>query len=216
VTNASDRQVFVYGASGHGKVVADILSACGIEISGFIDDDPHKSGGVYGLEIARDGAWLAKRASTVAIALGIGDNFARRSVAERCIQNGIALLTAIHPRATISGSAKIAEGVVVMPHAVINADATIGQGAIINTGAIVEHDCKIGDFAHLSPKTALGGNVSVGNFSWLGLGSSVVPNIKIGKGVIVGAGATVLHDVDDWISVVGVPARFLKDLEPRF
>lgn len=216
MTNASDRQVFVYGASGHGKVVADILSACGIEMSGFVDDDPHKSGEIYGLEIAGDGEWLVKHALTVTVALGIGDNFARRSIAERCIQNGIALLTAIHPRATISGSAKIADGVVVMPHAVINADAIIGQGAIINTGAIVEHDCRIGDFAHVSPKATLGGNVSAGDFSWLGIGSSIVPNTKIGKGAIVGAGATVLHDVDDWISVVGVPARFLKDLEPRF
>lgn len=213
---SNEAPAIVYGASGHGRVVADILRVCGIEVEGFIDDDSVKCGEKSYPKILGDGAWLIEQAThrPVAVALGIGDNFARRAVAER-LGAGIRLLTPVHPSATIAASAKISPGAVIMAHAVITADAVIGQGAIINTAAIVEHDCHVGNFAHLSPKVAIGGHVQVGDFSWLGIGSTVIPGIKIGIGSIVGAGATVVRDINDWVVAIGTPARILKELVPR-
>ena len=213
---AIEGQVIVYGASGHGKVVADILRACSVEVAGFVDDDPERRGGSES-KILGDGQWLAARAAQkpVTVALGIGDNATRRAIAHRCIATGVQLLTVVHPAATISPSAKIFPGVVVMASAVVNADAVIGLGAIINTAAIVEHDCHVGEFAHLSPRTAIGGNVEVGELSWLGIGSTVIPGIKIGTASIVGAGATVVQDVDDGVIVIGTPARILRRLQTR-
>lgn len=207
----------IYGASGHGKVVADILQACGTEIEGFIDDDPLKSGEMFGLRILGDAKYLVERAGRgpISVALGIGDNLARSVVAERCVTVDARLLTAVHPSATVAASAKIAPGVVIMAHAVVNADAVIERGAIINTGAIVEHDCRVGNFAHLSPKVAIGGHVEIGDLSWLGIGVAVIPKVKVGTGSIVGAGATVLTDVENWVVAIGTPARILRKLEPR-
>ena len=213
----SRNRVVVHGASGHGKVVADVLQTCGREIEGFIDDDPLKGGDAFRLKILGDATWLAEQAvhRPVAVALGIGDNFARREVAERHNATGIRLLTTVHPTATIATSAKISSGVVIMAHAVVNVDAVIGCGAIINTGAIVEHDCHVGDFAHLSPNVAIGGHVQIGDLSWLGIGSTVISNVRVGRGSIIGAGATVVHDIDDWVIAVGTPARILRKLIPR-
>jgi sugar O-acyltransferase (sialic acid O-acetyltransferase NeuD family) len=207
----------IYGASGHGKVVADILRACGTEIEGFVDDDPRKSGEMFGLKILGDAKCLIERASRgpMAVALGIGDNFARRVVAERCVAANAQLLMAVHPTATVAESAIMAPGVVIMAHAVVNPDAVVQRGAIINTGAIVEHDCKVGEFAHLSPKVAIGGHVEIGDFSWLGIGAAVIPKVKVGTGSIIGAGATVLTDVEDWVVAIGTPARILRKLKPR-
>jgi sugar O-acyltransferase (sialic acid O-acetyltransferase NeuD family) len=212
-TTAVKAPVVVYGASGHGKVVVDILRANNIEIEGFLDDDPLKSGEVFGLQILGNATWLTKQAAQVA--LGIGDNISRHKAAECCHATGASLITAIHPSATISTSATISPGTVIMPHAVINAGAKIGRGVIINTAAIVEHDCSIGDFAHLSPRVAIGGHAQVGNLAWLGIGSTMVPNRKIGNGSIIGAGATVIHDIDNWVVAVGTPARILKKLMPQ-
>lgn len=214
---ASEGSAIVYGASGHGKVVADILQSCGVEVEGFVDDDPLRNLEALNLRVLGDGQWLAERAAheQVALALGIGDNFARRKIAERFAITNVRLLTAIHPSATVASSAKISPGTVIMPHAVVNAGALIGRGTIINTGAIVEHDCAVGNFVHLSPKVAIGGHVQVGDLSWLGIGSTVIPNIRVGMGSIVGAGATVVHDVDDWVVAIGTPARFLKELARR-
>jgi sugar O-acyltransferase (sialic acid O-acetyltransferase NeuD family) len=198
-------------------VVVDILRANGIQIAGFLDDNSQKRGEDYGLMILGGAEWLKERSSrqTIAVALGIGDNFARRAVAERCIAEGACLFTAVHPSATVAASASVSPGTVIMPHAVVNADAVIRQGVIINTGAIVEHDCTVEDFAHLSPRAAIGGNVQVGDLSWLGMGSIVIPNRKVGTGSVIGAGATVIHNIGDWTVAVGTPARILKELEPR-
>jgi sugar O-acyltransferase (sialic acid O-acetyltransferase NeuD family) len=209
--------VVVYGASGHGKVVADILRVSGVEVRGFVDDNTSKTGEILGLKILGDWQWLRKQAADqeVAVALGIGDNFARRIVMNRCITAGVRLLTVTHPTATIAASVKLSEGAVVMPQVVINADAVIGRGAIINTGAVVEHDCRVGDFAHLSPMAAIGGRVQIGNCTWLGIGSAVIHNINIGAGSIVGAGATVVRDIGDWVVAIGTPARVSREIESR-
>ncbi len=213
----SEVKVLVYGASGHGKVVADILWALGIEVAGFIDDDPAKSGELLGLPILGNGIWLAEHAARqkVRVALGIGDNFARQLVMDRCHSAGVELLTAVHPSATIAPSAKLGSGTVVMAQAAINPDAVIGQGVIINTGAIVEHDCRIGDFAHLSPKAAIGGNGTVGNFAWLGIGCTVIHGVDVGAGSMIGAGATVVRDIGEWVVAMGTPARVSREIKRR-
>ena len=212
-----ESQVIIYGASGHGKVVADILLACGIKVAGFVDDDPEKRDPVSGLCVLGNGQWLIRHAADgqVAVALGIGDNFFRRAVAEKCNIANIQILSAVHPSASVASSANLSPGVVVMAHAVVNSDAQIGFGAIINTGAIVEHDCSVGSFTHLSPRATLGGNVRIADMAWLGIGSIVLPGIKIGTGSIVGAGATVIRDVGDWVVVAGTPARILKEAMRR-
>ncbi len=209
-SNEQPKSAIIYGASGHGKLVADILRACGIEVEGFVDDDPARTAS----PMLGDGKWLAQEAARrpLVVALGIGDNFDRHTVMERIAGDNVHLFTAVHPSATVAPSAKLAPGVAIMPHAVVNADAVIGRGAIINTGAIVEHDCIVGQYAHLSPRTAIGGNVEIGDYAWLGIGSSVIPNLKIGRGSIIGAGATVIHDIDEWVVAVGTPTRTLKKL----
>ena len=216
-TLTSEVQVFVYGASGHGKVVADILRSCGREVEGFVDDDLGRCNAALGLRVVGDRRWLARQATErpVAVALGIGDNFCRREVAEQCCQANVQILSAVHPSATVAPSANVLPGAVIMAHAVVNADAQIGPGSIINTAAVVEHDCKVGSFAHISPRVALGGNAQIADLCWLGIGSIVLPGIKIGMGSIVGAGSTVLHDIDDWVVVVGTPARVLKETVRR-
>jgi sugar O-acyltransferase (sialic acid O-acetyltransferase NeuD family) len=214
---ASEAHVIVYGASGHGKVVVDILRARGIEVEGFVDDDALKTGELLGLKILGDGKWLVERTARqpATVALGIGDNFARQLVMKHCIASGVQLLTAVHPSATIAPSAKLSSGATVMAHAVVNADAVIGRGAIVNTGAIIEHDCRVGNFAHVSPRVAIGGHVQVGDFSWLGIGSVVIQGMNVGIGSIVGAGATVVCDIGDWVVAIGTPARVFRQIEPR-
>jgi sugar O-acyltransferase (sialic acid O-acetyltransferase NeuD family) len=215
--SANQTPVLVYGAGGHGKVVAESLRACGVEIEGFVDDDPEKYGDEFGLKVSGDGDWLVKQAAcrSVSVVLGIGNNEPRRAIGERCAKNNVRILTVVHPSAIIAPSAQVSEGVVIMAHAVVNSDAVIEPGAIINTAAIVEHDCRVGSFAHLSPRVTIGGRVEVGDLAWLGMGSTVLPGLRVGTGSIVGAGATVLQDVDDWVVVVGCPARIVKELVHR-
>lgn len=204
------RRIYVYGAGGHGKVVADLLLAAGLPVAGFVDDCPFQKGStVLSLPIAGTGEWLRAQENkeAMAVALGIGDNLARQAVAERCRSWGFEIATAIHPRATVSSSAQMGAGTVVMGGAVINADARLGLGVIVNTGAVVEHDCLVGDYAHLSPNAALGGAARLGPLSHVGLGAVVLPGVAVGSESVIGAGAVVVRNVPDRVVATGVPAR---------
>ncbi len=187
------RAIGIYGASGHGKVVADIAKLCDYQKIIFIDDAKE------GLPTLEE---FQKRYN-YPIAWGIGDNETRRQKAP-LIEH---FATLIHPNAVVAESARIGEGSVVMAGAVINPDATVGAHTIINTGAVVEHDCLIGDFVHIAPNCALAGGVQVGDATFIGIGSNVIQNVHIGSEVLVGAGSVVLEDIDNGLIAYGVPAK---------
>ncbi len=205
------QKIFVYGASGHGKVVGDILLASkNPAFVGFIDDRAElRDTRVLGLPVFGDGQWLQEqvRVARVGVALGVGDNSVRQKLAENCISWGTELVTLVHPTASISKSARLGRGTVVMAQAAINADAKIGAGAIVNTSAVVEHDVEIGDFANVSPNAVMGGASRLGTLSHLCIGASAIPCVSIGANTIVGAGSVVVRDIPDGVVAFGVPAR---------
>ena len=207
-------RIFVYGAGGHGKVVADILiSRKEKQFIGFVDDQDQLTGTeVIGYPILGNGNWLHEQTTKhpVAIVLGIGNSFSRRRVVERCVAWDVPILRAIHCAAVVASSAELGRGTVVMGGAVINGEAKIGHGVIVNTGAVVEHDVEIGDYADISPNASLGGASRFGTVSHLGLGAVVLPGVSVGSESIIGAGAVVLKDLPDKIVAVGVPARILR------
>lgn len=198
------KEIYIYGASGHGKVIAEIAKAAGYTVAAFVDDDEAKS------EFCDLPCIRPSQMAKLPVAIAIGSNKTRKAVFEKLKKEGFEIPTLVHTNATVSSRALINEATVVMPNAVINADAVIGTGCIINTGVVIEHDCTIGDFAHISPNAALAGGVSVGEMSHIGIGANVIQLIKIGKECIIGAGAAVTSDISDNTIAVGVPARVIK------
>lgn len=197
----------VLGAGGHGKVVADILLSAGEPVAGFLDDSKPAGTMVMGLAVlGSTGEWLASRPGA-RVALGIGDNAARERAAVACADAGAELVTAIHPSAVVSRSARIEPGVVVMALAVVNADASVGRGTILNTGCIVEHDCVVGSFAHVSPNAALAGTCRLGARAHLGIGAAMLPGTSIGDDTVIGGGAVVVTSLPARVVAFGVPAR---------
>ncbi|MFA5233450.1 MAG: acetyltransferase [Sulfurimonas sp.] len=191
------RSIYIYGASGHGLVVADIAIACGYEDIIFLDDADNEYSNFEDI----------KNEKNIPIAFGIGNNQTRAELFEKVKQNGFEIVTLTHPSAVISPSVIIGIGTVVMPNVVVNAKAIIGDGVILNSGCIVEHECKVGDFAHISPNAALAGAVKVGEFTHIGIGSNVIQGISIGKNTIIGGGSVVIKNIKDNQKVAGVPAK---------
>ena len=192
------KSIYIYGASGHGLVVADIARACGYDDVVFVDDD--KSKGFLSFEDIKEN-------KNYHIAFGIGNNQIRAKLYKKVKENGFFTPTLIHTSSIISPSAKIEEGTVIMPNVVVNAKAYIGKCVILNSSCVVEHESIIGDFVHISPKVAIAGDVKIGNFTHIGIGSNVIQGIIIGSNVIVGGGSMVILNIDDNQKVVGVPAH---------
>jgi UDP-N-acetylbacillosamine N-acetyltransferase len=207
------KTVYVYGAGGHGRVVADVLRAARRPFAGFLDDSACRCRvSNLVLPVLDAVQWMRgiKARDGIGVALGIGDNRAREEVADLCRRSGFEIVTAVHPSAVLSPAARIGVGTVVMPLAVVNADARVGSGVIINTGAVIEHDCVVGDYTHIAPNTVLGGAARVGSFSLLGLGAAVLPGVSVGSRSIIGAGSVVARDIPDDVVAMGVPARVSK------
>lgn len=208
-------KLILYGASGHGKVIADVVKCQGrFTVVGFIDDDPAKTGCLIGkipvLGTAKVIPDLLSEGVQLAI-VSIGVNKIRMDKAGDLERLGFQLATAIHPTAVIASDVFIGEGTVIMPGVVINPGTVIGRNVIINTGATIEHDCVIEDGVHISPGAKLAGGVTVGHATHVGIGATVIQQIQIGAEAIVGAGAVVIRDVPAGVTVVGNPARLLKE-----
>lgn len=196
----SPKKLYMYGASGHGLVCADIARAMGYDEIIFLDDAPKMDGEINAL-------CFDDELEKYDIFVSIGSSNARKIVSERVLKAGFNLVSLIHPSAIISSSAIIASGVCVMPNAVINANAIIANGAIINSGAIIEHECVIGEYTHICPRVGLAGNCFVGQNTWVGIGSCAIQGIKIGANALIGAGSVIVRDIPDNSKAYGNPAR---------
>jgi sugar O-acyltransferase (sialic acid O-acetyltransferase NeuD family) len=203
----SSPNLLVWGASGHGKVVADVAELCGYTVTGFVDDDPAKIGRPFmGLPVLAESE-LGGTDAGAALALGIGDNGHRAAAFARARTTGRRLPALVHPSAVIARSARLGDATLVCAGAVVNPAAVVGIAVIINTSAVVEHDCVVGDFAHVSPGAVLGGAAAVGRGAHVGAGSVVLPRRAVGTDATLGAGAVATADVPAGAVVVGVPAR---------
>lgn len=194
--------MYLYGASGHAKVIIDILKASGQPVEGLIDDNESVQE-LLGYTVFHEERKLSP------IIISIGDNKIRKRISEKL---NVCFGKAIYPGSVVADSALIDEGSVVMQGVVIQSCAVVGKHCIVNTGASVDHECVIGDYVHLSPHSTLCGNVTVGEGTWIGAGSIVLPGIKIGKWCVVGAGSVVYKDIPDGVLAVGNRCRIIKKI----
>lgn len=202
------KKLAVFGASGHGKVVADAAEKCGWKTIVFFDDawPTLESNGPW--EVCGDtDTLLANLTAFDGIIVSIGNNTTRSRKQIQLMDNGANIVSVIHPSAIVSTYATVGEGTVIFANAVVNASAKVGVGVIINTGSVVEHDCAMGDFSHISPNAVLSGGVIAGKRSWIGAGASVRQMVQIGDAAIVGMGAVVIKNVPAGATVIGSPAK---------
>lgn len=208
--------LLIFGAGGHGKVVADTARAMGNwnELM-FVDDAYPQVTSVDGYPVVGDFSSARSMGSDHGdVIVAIGDNRRRSDLTVQLLQSGFNPVTLIHPTAVVAGSAHMEEGTVIFAQAVVQAAARIGRAVIVNTAATVDHDCVVGDGVHLSPGVHLGGEVEIGDYSWLGVGAVVINRTAVGSGVTVGAGSCVIRNLPDGVTAVGVPARPVRQAQP--
>jgi sugar O-acyltransferase (sialic acid O-acetyltransferase NeuD family) len=210
------KSISVLGFGGHASTVREACELAGWSIAGFYVEE-----GFQSAFLAADGDQKPKRVSrseklnpkdfdSNIFALGIGDNCARLWWCEKLLREGFLLPRVSHTHSWVSPSACLAEGVFVAAGAVVQAGAQIGRAALINSNATVEHHSQVGSGAHIGSGAVLAGLVEVGDLTMVGAGAVIRDRIKIGNSVTVGAGAAVVRDVPDQITVVGVPAKVLR------
>ena len=202
------KKLLIIGASGHGKVIADIATKNGYTEILFLDDNANvKACGEYKVVGNCKCAWQYKDSDFI---IAIGNATIRKKIQMQLMESGLHIVSLIHPDAVIADNVEIGIGTVVMAGAVINPYVKIGQGCIINTCASVDHDCVIGDFVHVSVGSHIAGTVVVGDNTWIGAGATVSNNVEIASDCMIGAGAVVVKNIEESDTYIGVPARKME------
>ena len=206
------KKVIIIGASGHARVIADIIKKSNDEIIGFLDDNPD----LHGKKIFEDKIVLGNMSQETInkyldyyFIIGIGNNKIRKSISNKNPE--IKWYTAIHPSAIIGSDVIVQEGTVIMAGVVINIGTVIGKHCIINTCSSLDHDNYIENYVHISPGTHLAGTVRIGEGTWVCAGVTIINNITVGENNVIGAGATVIKSINNKHSTyIGTPAKKIK------
>ncbi|MCZ8531820.1 acetyltransferase [Psychrobacillus psychrodurans] len=204
-----NKPIIIIGNGGHASVLTEILLLQQRNILGYTA--PSEESNSYGVKyIGTDKVIEAYSPEEVELVLGLGTvhvSTVRHSIFEKMKKHGYIFTNCIHPTASISNTALLAEGIQIMAGVVIQPNAKIGENTIINTGAIIEHDCLIGAHVHIAPGTTLSGGVIIGDDSHIGTGSSIIQGIEIGTNTLIGAGSVVISNIGASKKAFGVPAK---------
>ncbi len=194
--------VVVYGASGHARVLIDLMRlAGGLFPVAAVDDGPSDAE-VMGVPMIGTSSLLAQlKADGLQYAvLGIGsvtNHRARAKLYERLVAVGFDIPNLIHPRAMVEPSVVMGVGNQIFAGAVVGSAAKLGDNTIINSGTIVSHDCVIASHTHLSPGAILAGGVEVGENTLVGMGVTIYLGVRIGSNVVISNGSHIMKDVPD-------------------
>lgn len=202
------KDLLIYGAGGHGKVVAD-AALCGGQWRRVWATDRNLER-CTGALVAGVPLCMADDAQLIhaKVHVAIGSNTARQRVVLSWGVNRV--VSVVHPKAGVSAFAVVGLGCFIASNSVVAASAQLGLGVIVNHGAIVDHDVQVDDFSHIAPNVSLGGAVRIGKRVLLGSGSVVLPGLTIADDVIIGAGSVVHRSILQSGTYVGVPARKIQ------
>ena len=210
------KPIVIIGASGHAKVVIDLVEQFGeLKIIGLVDSDKPEGLEWFGYKVLgseSDISSLMSRFGFEAGFVAIGDNWIRHLVVDkiRAAVPDFPFVSSIHPSASLGRGVRVGCGTVIMAGATINSDSVIGDFCIVNTNASLDHDNELEDYVSVAPGVVTGGNVRVGRFSALSLASAVIHGRSVGSHTVVGAGALVLQDIPGHSVAWGTPARVIR------
>lgn len=212
-----NNDLIIMGNGGHALVILEAIKLQGSHsILGFTTGAGSTSCEYWeGLAwLGDDNSILNYNPTSVQLVSGVGtngtSNIVRIGLFSEWKKHGFRFATIIHPSAILSPNATIAEGVQILAGAVIQTNARVGANSILNTRSIIEHHCLIGDHCHVAPGAVLCGGVELGEGVHIGAGAVVKQGVRIGSHSVIGAGAVVIHDVPEYKTIAGVPAKEVR------
>ena len=114
-----NKRLIIYGAGGHGRVVADAALKTGYTVTGYIDANKPAGTAIYQdirvLVNTIDGEELKKLGDCFIVAMGNNES---RSKVYTALSEYLAPALVIHPAAVIEPTATIGEGTVVLANGV--------------------------------------------------------------------------------------------------
>lgn len=214
------KNIVLYGASGFGKEVAYIIERKNkvehtYDLLGFLDDGEQYHEGVIinGYPWLGTGDWIIDHKDECVCTCTIGYPKTKAKIQRQLTEQGVQFETIIAPDARISPLCSIGSGSVIYGYTSISVNCRIGEGVLLNGRVSVGHDVEIGDYTTIMVGTGISGGCKIGSEVNIGGHAFIIPEKKIGDGATVAAGSVVFTNVKAGTTVLGNPARRMKELE---
>ncbi len=205
----------IMGGGGHARDVISVATAAGRahQILGIVAPEIGDRAAIdrLGIPWLGDDVLLRDLPTNTGYVAAAGSPTVRRRMDRMATSAGLKPISLIHPSAAIGSDVVIDEGVVVFPGVVITTNVRIARHTHVNVCASISHDCHLESYVTVNPGARLCGWVSVGSGTMIGAGATIIERIRVAGNSRVGAGAAVVKDVLVGQTVVGVPARPLRD-----
>lgn len=183
--------IIIYGAGGHGRVIAETLELLNQKNIIFWDKNFESTSS----DLPIFPPFSNQQGSVV---LGIGNLQLRKEILDtKGLEIPFINSFLAHPTAFISPSAKLGRGTWIGPFAIVHSHAKIGEHCIINSGSIVDHDARLGRNVHIAPGAVLCGQVSIGDHTFIGANAVIPPGISIGNRAFIKAGSIIKENIED-------------------
>lgn len=186
----NEKTLCIFGAGGHGRVIAEALQLSGFSALEFWDERVLPP--IFGIPVCQPSSVFSENKPIV---LGIGDLTVRRKWINQIQHQFFWTHPIVHPTAFVAPSATLGMSAFIGPRAIIHTQANIASHAIINSGAVIDHDVVVGENTHIAPGAVVCGDVTIGKNVFIGPNVTVVRGIHIGDDVFVKAGSLVKKDI---------------------
>lgn len=209
------REIIIIGANGNCIDIADAVECCAargdaVRVIGFLDDAEAMQGKTLaGLPVLGRISDAVKFPQAFFVN-GIGSPKSYRikpDIAAKAKVPEERWATVIHPLATVSPSAKIGRGTVLLSHVDVGAGARIGDHCMVLQGSIISHDSVVGDCSAIATGVCISGGCTIGTNVYIGSSSAIRDGIRIGDGALIGIGSVVVKDIPAGAVAFGNPAR---------
>ncbi len=207
------RQIVIIGTGAEGRIAADIFSAMGHVVLGYLETDPDRNiRDLNDVNIVshydEDAAKAVLKDANVEFFVSVGDLAERRKIYEKVSKRAKRpSANAIHPLSWQSAYAAIGFGNFFNAGGVINANTVIGDFNHFHSGVTVETDVVIANYCSFSSGVRIGANVQIDDAVFIGTGAVIHPGVHLGQGCLIGAGSVVLRTVEPHSKVFGNPAK---------
>lgn len=207
--------IAIYGAGGLGREVALMIgqiNAAGAgawKMIGFFDDGKDSDQWVDGYRVLGGIDALNRVNKKLSIIVAIADPAIRMKLVSTIKNAKIEFPIMIHP-SVIRGSVKFnsfGKGNIITAGNIFTTNIKTDDFVIINLSCKIGHDVTIASFSSIMPGCNISGNVQIGEQVYFGTGASILPNLTVGNNAVIGAGAVVTRNVEEGVTVIGVPAK---------
>lgn len=205
----------IIGAGKYGEVYLSYLKDSGVDVVGFLDDDPKVAdkqfGGLPVLGPISILPTLKDRYGITAVYCPLGNNKLRVKFLREAASLGYETPSYIHPSVIISPNVEIGNGVYILLGTQIMPYTKIENFVMISMNVSIAHHNVLKTGTFLSTGCNFGASIVAEENSYCGIGSTIMTGLhRIGKDCLIGAGAVVIKDVPDGAVMAGVPAKIIK------